>query len=116
MHFESEINLYTSVDGHTENVYDVAFCDFKKTVRTTDIYTPKPLIRCMSQSHDAALCVVSGNVQFRNWKAILDSLFKLPSNFKIQKHHHFIFSCSDLGVMLECPLCSNDELDRFCYA
>lgn len=68
------------ITGHTRNRCDSAFGMVKQRLKSRDVNFPSGMMACMDDSSASAVIIGTSDVQWVEWKALLNVHFILPAN------------------------------------
>lgn len=103
-----KISLCFLVAGHTKNRADAGFGLVKRKLKQNDVIVPAEMMKTIETSSVNNTCVCGSDVNWFNWKYILERYFTIPRDFKITQYHIFNFDQSRPGVVYAKELTTSD--------
>ncbi|PXF42478.1 hypothetical protein BWQ96_07787 [Gracilariopsis chorda] len=91
MDLNDSIELCFFIAGHTKNVCDGAFGHVKRRLNQTNTHMTSDMMSFIENSSSTTKCVPSVHVDWKDWKSMLSSQFRIPSGLAITKFHVFTF-------------------------
>ncbi|PXF42459.1 hypothetical protein BWQ96_07837 [Gracilariopsis chorda] len=111
MDLNDSIELCFLIAGHTKNVCDGAFGHVKGRLNETNTHTPSDMMIVIENSSSTTKCVPSVHVDWKDWKTMLSTQFRIPSVLAITKFHVFTFRKDSLGCV-SCRRLSMEEISK----
>ncbi|MEM9400723.1 MAG: hypothetical protein AAF984_10995 [Verrucomicrobiota bacterium] len=99
MGFETCIELFFMIAGHTKNRCDGAFGFVKRKLKSRDVMNPVDMVQVVRDSSTTNVPVLADDVRWTRWKEFLSEYFNIPTTFKISTYHAFSFNAAKPGTV-----------------